>query len=549
MMRGIFNRRQLLGLGATLGGLGSLGALNAVHAQERGGNIKWDATTDVLVLGSGTGLLGALAAHDRGRKVLILEKRPVPGGNTGISGGVAWLPNNHLMKAGGIKDSVRGATQYVTQNSGGQASKDLINAFVAQAPKTARFLEQSTSYGWRMSKILPKVSDYHPEWNGSVLWGRSIEPDVKTNSWLLGGHMIAGLMEAVASKNIPLWTNARALRLIVQRDGPLATPEVLGVHAQRDGKPINIRARYGVHMATGGFEQNQELKRHFLRGPSPYTFGVESNTGDGLRMAMSVGADLRNMNELWSITVYKEESDLANQSGGSLSLMAQIEKRGAGAIAVNRYGERFCNEAGSYDAGWRSYLYGENWGDLPYRNLPAFHIYDNKMRQNKSIAGRTAQQDLPGWVRVADTLPKLARQLGIDEAGLMQTVKEFNEFAANGKDLRFDRGSSVYDRTDSPDPAKAGPDVTLAPISEPPFFGAEVAPADTGTCGGARVNGNAQVLDPFGNIIPRLYASGNCSGIGAPGTGYAGGGGTLGPALTFSYVAGTHVAGLRPKSK
>ena len=539
-----FKRRQVLGAATALGGLG---VLSACQPQEKASSIHWDHETDVVVLGSGTGLLGALSAHAKGRKVLVLEKRSVPGGNTGISGGVAWLPNNHLMKVAGIKDSVSKATKYVTQNSGGQASEEIIKAFVKHAPHTAQALESFTSYGWRLSRILPKVSDYHPEWTGSVTWGRSIEPNVQTDAWLLGPYLISGLYEAVALRQIPVWTDTRAMRLIAHRADPMSTPEVLGVHVEREGKAMNIRARYGVHMATGGFEHNQELKRHFLRGPSPYTFGVESNTGDGLRMAMAVGADLRNMNELWGITVYKEESDLAYKSGKSLSLMAQIEKRGAGAIAVNRYGERFCNEAGSYDAGWRSYLYGENWGDLSYRNLPAFHIYDNKMRQNKSIAGRSAKQPLPQWVRVADTLPELARKLGIDVAGLERTVAEFNRFAQDGVDLRFNRGASVYDRTDSPDPSTAGPEVTLAPISEPPFFGAEVAPADTGTCGGARVNGNAQVLDPFGNVIPRLYASGNCSGVGGPGVGYAGGGGTLGPALTFSHIAGTHIAALKPR--
>lgn len=540
-----FKRRQLLGTAAALGGLGALSACQPQSHQS--GDITWDEETDVLVLGSGTGLVGALAAHARGRRVLVLEKRAVPGGNTGISGGVAWVPNNHLMGKQGIADSRANALTYVRRNAGGQASDELLEAFVDNAPVMARFLEENSPLRWRLSRILPKVSDYHPDWPGSVQWGRSIEPDVKTNAWLLGGHLISALLAGVNEKKIPVWTNTRALRLITHRNHATETPQVLGVQAEREGKKVFIRARCGVHMATGGFEHDAELKQHFLRGPSPYTFGVESNTGDGLRMAMAAGADLRNMNELWSITVYKEESDLARAGRGSMSLMAQVEKRGPGCIAVNRYGERFCNEAGSYDAGWRSYLFGENWGQLAYRNLPAWQICDNKMRLNKTLAGRSAQQALPEWFKVADTLPELAARLGIDEQGLMRTVESFNRHALLKQDPQFHRGQSVYDRTDSPDPKNAGPEVTLAPLSEPPFFGAEVAPADTGTCGGARVNRNAQVLDPFGNVMSRLCASGNCAGIGGPGVGYAGGGGTIGPAMTFSYVAGTHLASLAPQ--
>ena len=533
-------RRQLL-VGATVGAAAVGGGL-AVAGCSSPDDIRWDLSTDIAVLGSGTGLAGALAASATGLEVVVLEKRAVIGGNTGISGGVAWVPNNSLMRARGISDSRAMALTYLRQNAGNQAGEELLQAYADQAPAMADFIQTKSGVVWRLSKILDKVSDYHPEWPGSVVWGRSIEPDID-GAWLLGGHLINGLMQGIDRAGIRVMTETPAQQLIASRKGPLAVPEVIGVMAMRNGQPFNIRTRRGVLMATGGFEHNSELKQHFLRGPSPYTFGTPGNTGDGLRMAMAVGADLRNMNELWGISVYKPEAELALQGKASLTLTAQIEKRRAGCIAVNRYGERFCNEAGSYDAGWRSYLWGDNSGTLGYRNLPAFHLFDYRVRRNGTIHGKTAGQPLPDWIIQANSLKQLAGKLGIDVAGLQRTVKDFNKNARRGVDPKFHRGESVYDRTDADNPHTAGPEVTLAPLDQPPFFGVEVAPADTGTCGGARVNANAQVLDPFNRVIKGLYASGNCAGIGAPGTGYGGGGGTIGPALTFAYIAGKHLAG------
>jgi 3-oxosteroid 1-dehydrogenase len=309
--------------------------------------------------------------------------------------------------------------------------------------------------------------------------------------------------------------------------------EVLGVIANHEGKKVRIKARKGVLLASGGFEHNQELKKHFLRGPSPYSLGVKTNTGDGLKMAMAVGADLRNLNECWGISAYQGEADAFEKEGSAITIIAQVEKRNPGNIVVNRHGERFHNEGADYDSSWRSYLEWENWGDLGYRNMPAFQISDSKVRENASIAGRTKDQPLPDWVVKADTLEELAEKLGVDKAGLKTTVKEFNRHARKGKDPIYHRGQSAYDTYGS-----GNAEVTLAPLEKAPFYGTKIGPADLGTCGGPRVNGKAQVQDVFGKRIKNLYASGNCAGVGAPGSSYGGGGGTIGPALTFAYIAG-----------
>ena len=191
---------------------------------------------------------------------------------------------------------------------------------------------------------------------------------------------------------------------------------------------------------------------------------------------------------------------------------------------MNARGERFHNEASDYDSTWRSYHTWENWGELAYRNLPAFILFDSKVRRNGRIAGVEADGPLPEWIIEAPSLSDLARRLGIDPEGLARTVARFNAYAAELRDPDFSRGESSYDRY-----GQADKGITLGPLDQPPFYGTEIAPADLGTCGGARVNAEAQVLDPFGKPIGGLYASGNNAGIGSPGSSYGGGGGTIRP--------------------
>ena len=223
------------------------------------------------------------------------------------------------------------------------------------------------------------------------------------------------------------------------------------------------------------------------------------------------------------------------------SLSAEIEKRSAGSIVVNARGERFQNEAADYDSTWRSYHAWENWGDMGYRNLPAFLLFDQKVREGGKIAGVSAEGELPDWVAVAPSLEELAQKLGIDPQGLSRTVARFNVYARELRDPDFHRGESSYDRYGQPDKR-----ITLAPLDRAPVYGAEIAAAELGTCGGARVNARAQVLDPFGEPIRGLFASGTTAGVGSPGTSYGGGGGTIGTAMTFAYIAGRELGRTEP---
>lgn len=521
-------RRQfLLATAATVGAIASR-SVSAAATQH------WDESVDLIVVGSGTGLVGALAAASAGLDVLVLEKDSTVGGTTLVSGGVVWVPNNQVMRREGLTDNADDAAKYLSQLGQGLADEELIKAFVHEGPRMLAFMEASSAIRWRVSRIMGSVNDYHPEWQGARLRGRSVEPDTSVGG-LAGGLLIGALLDAAREKGVRLVTNTRVERLVTVKTEQQTA--VIGVEAWHGENLVRIQARRGVLIASGGFERNPQMKTQFLRGPSLYTLGAESNTGDGIRMGMEIGADLRNMTEVWPITAYKGDALAQGAVRGGISLFGQIERRYPGMICVNRHGKRFANEAADYGSTWRAYHQWQNWGELGYANIPAFHIFDHSCRETRTIAGYSKEQTLPPWVKTAPTIEALAQALGIDPGNLKQTVERFNHYAAQGIDPDFYRGQSLYDTGGRSDPR-----TTLKPLIDPPFFGAEVCPADTGTCGGLRIDAKARVIDVRGRIIKGLHASGNTAGVGAPGALYAGGGGTLGPAMTFAYIAGREIA-------
>jgi succinate dehydrogenase/fumarate reductase flavoprotein subunit len=396
------------------------------------------------------------------------------------------------------------------------------------------FLEEATSLTWRVSLMMGASADYHPEWRGSNQKGRSVEP-LRDGVGMSGGIIIAALIEACTAAGVDFATDCAGRELITEREDNQT--RVVGIVAGNATENRRFEARRGVLIASGGFERNEIMKTHFLRGPVLYSFGAEENKGDGIHMGMAAGADLRNMNECYHQVVYTQDAEENAHVRAGISLSAQIERRHPGGICVNRFGQRFANEAAAYDVTWRSFHTWQNWGDLGFSNLPAFAIFDSSVRENASIAGRSKDQPLPDWVVEADFIAELAQKMGIDPAGLKETVKAYNKNAAKGRDPEFHRGESLYDRNGTEDVA-----ATLAPLTRGPYYAAEVSPGTLGTCGGLRVDGQARVIDVFDRPILGLYASGNTTGVGSPGALYGGGGGTLGPAFAFAYIAGTQMS-------
>jgi succinate dehydrogenase/fumarate reductase flavoprotein subunit len=538
--------------------------------------------TDVLIIGAGAaGLTAALAAHDSGAKVTIIEKGARLGGTAAISGGIVWVPDNPQMKAKGIPDNREDALSYFRSLDHGEMNSDTLEAFVDQGANALEFLN---SQGALALHVLDGYPDYylnHPgakadggraldnalfdftslgDWADKIYNGgdivrmmlletplgggsgiidpeemqRRIEGDLR--GW--GQALIGRLLRACLDRKIELLLETSARRL-VNTEG-----RITGVTVTQSGVDRTIDAQRGVILATGGFEWDEELKTTFLRGPLSAPASPPTNTGDGLKMALSVGAGLGNMTSAWwiptlSMSGARWPDNGAPQKEAQRSLPVLIERTLPHSLMVNRKGKRFCNEANNYSAlagAFQSF----DPATYDYHNLPAYLIMDSQYRSRYPIASVMPGDPLPDWIVQAADLPSLASALGVDAEQLKATVSTFNTNAENSEDPEYGRGENAYDRFYG-DRSRPNAAATLGSVKVGPFFAVEINMGALGTNGGPKTNGVAQVLDVYGDIIPGLYGAGNV--ISNPtGSVYAGAGGTLGPTLTFGYIAGKSAA-------
>jgi 3-oxosteroid 1-dehydrogenase len=538
--------------------------------------LKRGEREDVVVLGSGAaGLTAAILAHDHGARVLVAERTDKVGGTTAVSGGGIWIPMNHHMHEVGVEDSREEALAYCKAIAMGKVEEALIETFVDTAPRMLRYLEERTPL--RFSAMT--ATDYHAELPGGKLSGRSVEPkpfdtntlgewrtklrppssspfpvtrqeafgefDAFYRPWTipqelvaermakgivaLGQAVAAGLLKAVLDRKIPILLRTRARSLIVE-DG-----RVVGVRVERDSGPTDIRVKRAVVLATAGFEWNESLKARFLGGPITGANTPPFNEGDGLVMAMEVGADLANMGELWHFPSIMIPGEVYENRPLARGIVA--ERSGPHVIWVNAQGRRFVNEAANYNSVGKV-LFEIDTSRHVYRNLPAWAILDSQYRR-QYVLGTTMPEDPdPDWLPRAETLQQLAALVGIDPKGLEETVARWNGFVRQGKDLDYAKGDSAYDRFQGD---KEAPNANLGTIEKPPFYALPVYTGALGTKGGPRTNGKAQVMSVRGLPIPGLYAAGNVAASIA-GPGYYGRGATLGPAMTWGYIAGTCAA-------
>jgi len=331
-------------------------------------------------------------------------------------------------------------------------------------------------------------------------------------------------------RNIPLWLDTPARELVVD-DGT-----VVGVVAERHGKPFRIRAAKGLLLAAGGFESNDEMRQRYLPGPTKaeWTTANPGNTGEIIRMGMELGGAVELMDDAWwgPTTVVP---------GESRARMLVIEKGLPGSIFVNKRGRRFLNEASPYNDICKA-MYANDTPESPC--VPAYMVFDTTYRKKYPCGPFFPGSQQPDWalpkalkaagyLKKADTLDGLAAQLGVDAAGLKATVVQMNEYARTGKDPDFHRGESLFDRYYGDE--KVTPNPCLAPLDTPPYYGIVVYAGDLGTKGGLKTDAHARVLKESGEPIPGLYAVGNCSAS-MMGPTYPGAGGTIGPAMTYAYV-------------
>jgi 3-oxosteroid 1-dehydrogenase len=361
------------------------------------------------------------------------------------------------------------------------------------------------------------------------LWAMLTRKDLVVRGQAFSGALRLGLMQA----GVPVLLQTPLEDLYVEDDG------VAGVVVTKDGQQRVLRARYGVVLACGGFEQNAAMRQQYQRSPigSDWTVGAKANTGDGILAGERVGAALELMEDAWwgpSIPL----------TGGPWFCLA--ERTLPGGIMINARGERFMNEALPYvEAVHRMYggLHGQ--GDGPAENIPCWMIIDQRYRNRYVFAGVPPRRPFPGrWYKSgvivqARTIAELAEQIGVPADALSNTVERFNGFARAGKDADFGRGDSGYDRYYG-DPT-VRPNPCLSTIDRAPYYAIKMVPGDLGTKGGLRTDVHGRVLRADGSVVEGLYAAGNVS---APVMGhtYAGPGATIGPAITFGYLAALHIA-------
>ncbi len=346
------------------------------------------------------------------------------------------------------------------------------------------------------------------------------------------GQALAGsLLKACLELGVEPITECRALSLITE------DREVVGVRFERpDGSTFETGARGGVVIATGGFEWNEELKRAFIRGPLTRSASVPTNTGDGLTMAMRLGAALGNMREAWWVPTI----DVDVPGWGTVTWQVNGERSRPHCIMVNDDGRRFTDEAANYNA-FGSAFHVVDVARFDYVNHPAWMIFDSHYLRSYGLAGHRDPVDTPGWMTSAPSLGDLAAKIGLPAGTLEATIERWNSTVAEGHDPDFSRGVSAHDRFWGDAAFGMAPQTTLGPLDTAPYHAVRVHSGCLGTKGGPLTDGHARVKDVDGEVIPGLYAAGNV--MASPmGMTYGGHGGTLGPVLTFGWLAGADAA-------
>jgi 3-oxosteroid 1-dehydrogenase len=469
-------------------------------------------------------LRGTFLEHGPAMLDLVLANTPVR---------FAWVPNysDYYPEAPGGKASGRSIEPVPID--GRVLGPELARLRPPYLPAPAGITVTQANYRWMI------LGTSHPRaiWTTARVTGRMVVTKARKRRLLsMGQALVAGLRAGLAKTDVPIWLNTTVTGLEIS-DG-----RVTGVRATReDGSEVVVRARNGVLLASGGFEKNDDMRRQYQRAPIgiDWTVGSPGNTGEGIRFGAAAGGVLELMDDAW----WGPSIPLAS---GPVFCLA--ERSLPGSIFVNGAGERFVNEAAPYVDAVHA-MYDKHTEDNPH--IPCWMIADQRYRNRYVFTGMPPRKPLPrrwyksGAVFRADSLAELADQIGVPADALAKTVEKFNDFAKTGKDEDFGRGDSAYDHYYGDPNCKPNPN--LAPLAQPPYYAIKIVPGDLGTKGGLRTDERARVLRADGSVIEGLYAAGNTSAM-VMGRSYAGPGATIGPAMTFGYLAALHAASARGKS-
>jgi succinate dehydrogenase/fumarate reductase flavoprotein subunit len=555
---------------------------------------------DVLVAGSGAGgFAAALTALMHGLDVLMVEKDSVFGGTTAYSAGVIWIPGNARLPLDAREPDKRAARQYLAHHIGNRFDPARTDAFLEAGPRMLELFERE---GFAAFSPAPAWADYRPDEPGGSNGGRSLVPDAfdgrklgawfdklrppvktmmafggmmigrtdvphlfrMTSSWRSAAHVAGlvaryrtdrlrhrrgtrlvngnGLVARLAchalERGVRLWLSAPIVELT--REGERVT----GAIVAHEGRRITIKARRGVVLATGGFPANGALTRrlygHLAGGKNHALLPPASNSGDGVRIAETVGGYLSD--NVHQPAAWTPVSLVPQPDGALIPFPHFIDRGKPGVIAVDRRGKRFVNEARSYHEfvpamieACRDESVVEAWVVADHAAMRRFGL---------GAVGPAPVRHGPflrsGYLKRAGSIETLASQCGIDPAGLSATIERFNAEASGGKDPDFARGEDAYQRFNGWPDQKPNP--CLSPLARAPFYAVRVVPGDLATFAGIATNAAAQVIDRSGRAIDGLYAVGG-DALSVMGGTYPGAGITIGPAMTFGFIAANHLAG------
>jgi len=554
---------------------------------------------DVLVIGSGAaGLTAAVVAAHFGLRVILAEKAPVFGGTSAWSGGWLWIPRNPLARAAGIDEPLEKPMEYLRNELGNRSSDPRLSVFLQNGPEMVQFLQDHTAMRWIDGN---KIPDFHETpgaskggrsvsaqpydarelgpWIGKLrepldvisLWGMGIAGGADMShffnatrrpqsafyaarriakhlydrtvhgrsTYLVNGNaLVARLMRSALDLGVGLIDSTPATGLLSENG------RVVGARLAAPTGEIEIRATRGVVLATGGFPHDRPrldtLAELAGGGAGHHSAAPSTNTGDGLRLGESAGAQVHDSLK-WNVAM-APVSRVPNSDGGFTNFPHLVERAKPGIIAVTPDGRRFVSEADSYHDFMVALINATPTG----RDPSCWLIADHKAQRRWGL-GWSRPFPFPlgpairsGYLKKGRTLAELARQCEIPEATLTATIADFNRHAAQGRDPEFHRGESSYNRAQGD--SEHAPNPSLAPLAHGPFYAVRIVPGSLGTFAGLLTDSHARVLDTAGQPVDGLFAVGNDMAS-IMGGHYPAGGITLGPAMTFGYIAGRTLAG------
>ncbi|WP_372658474.1 FAD-dependent oxidoreductase [Hydrogenophaga sp.] len=553
---------------------------------------------DALVAGSGAGgLSAAIAMAKAGLDVLVVEKAEHFGGTTALSGGVLWVPGNRWDPQQG--DEARAmARRYLDAEAGDALDSEAVEQFLQNAPRMVAWFERETCVRFGPTQY----PDYHPDQPGGAAVGRSIlaQPfdiralgadmarlrlPLKTITFMgmmfnssnadlkhffnatrslrsfayvarrlvthlcdmlryrravqvtSGNALAARLARSALDAGVPIWTSTPIKQLLMHGGA------VVGAEIERGGSLLRVHARHGVVLACGGFPHDQARTKqtypHLRRGGRHLSPTPAENTGDGIRLAEQAGGVCQT--GLPNAAAWMPVSRVPFANGEHGLFPHLLDRYKPGVIGVNQAGHRFCNESNSYhDVGAAMVRDGASAADTT-----VWLICDRRALRAYGL-GVVKPAPVPigshlrsGYLTEGRTLAELAQRVGIDPAALQASIDAFNADAAQGQDPLFGRGSSAFNRYLA-DPEHA-PNPCVAPIVQAPFYAVQLHMGDLGTFEGLKTTVSGAVRTEAGSVIAGLYAVGN-DRLSVMAGHYPAAGITLGPAMTFGWMTGRHIA-------